>query len=90
LLDIAWQPQGEHGFQPLGAGQIGRQPDLFQRLDGLLLMIDGGLAPSVCLGPCEALETPEDPDRMLAMTSTGGTVRVQNLGLFGTGGSLVA
>jgi len=89
FLDIAWQPQGEHGFQPPGAGQVGRQPDPFQRLDDLLSMIDGGLAPSLGPGLCETLEPPEDPDRMFTMTSTGGTVLVQDLGLFGTGGLFV-
>lgn len=77
LPDISGQPQGHHGLQPFGTGQVGGQPDLLQRLEDLLCAVNGRFSSFPCPGPCEALEAPQNPDRMFAMASAGGTVFIQ-------------
>ena len=78
------------GLETLGAGQIGRQPDLFQRFEDGLAVVERLSPPLPGFGRGESLKAIELPDGMLAMAPRGGAVLIEDEALLLPGGVLVS
>ena len=75
---ITGEPEREDGFQTFGAGEVGRQPDLFERLKDELGVIDRRSPSFLGFGLCKSFKLPEQPDGMLSMIATGSTEFVED------------
>lgn len=87
---VAGDPQREDGFQALGAGQIGGEPDGFERLQKRFVVIDGLRSPAFGFALSKAFEGAEKPNRMLAMIPAGGAEFVKNAAFVDSGGAFVS
>jgi hypothetical protein len=75
---ITGEPEREDRFQTFGAGEVGRQPDLFERSKDELGVIDRRSPSFFRFGFCKPLKPPEQSDGMFSVISTGSTEFVQD------------
>jgi hypothetical protein len=87
---VSGQPEWEDGFQPLGAGEIGRKPNALERLQDRLAVIDRLRPTAPGFGMPETFDPVQQPDGMFAMKAAVGAEFVENTALVDPAGMLVS
>ena len=87
---VSGQPQGEEGFQPLGAGEIGRKPNAFERLQDRFVVIDRFRPAAPGVGMSETFDPVQQPNGMFAMIAAVGAEFVENTALVNPAGMFVS
>lgn len=64
---VAWDPEGEDGFEAFGAREVGGEPDFFEGFEDVGVGVEGGTAGFFVLGFAESFKFSEDADGVFAV-----------------------